>query len=463
MNSTCLEQHIWNGCLQGTLALLLAHGICRLLPKMRPDAMSWIWRLAHLKLMIAFVFVGSICLPVLDCTSSRPASAAINHVLLYSNSRALNMKTDHLYQARDTAHILVLIWCAGVVLSGLKISAALHRTKRMLHACKGIENDELQTELAQLCNRMKINRMPQLLTGDVQGPMICGVVKPSIILPDRKLELASHKELCLILAHELAHVKRHDVMWAWLLMSAQLFFFFHPLVWLFRREWLFAQESACDLLAIQTTDSLCADYGRMLLGHVVRHTLAAEPAGIGIAEPYETLKRRINAMTKFTPITGKKQAAIWITIGILALVGIVPWMLSARDHRLTSSEIAITLPQAVYNKDFETIHQIYQVRAKAHPNKVDPDFGWNLISDKLQSYGQVKEVALEAKGKILPGLTGKGFSTGSQYVPAAGTEVSSWRVKAENGEYRIGINVRDGKLIGFEFNLADGAIGGGGF
>ncbi|MCE5322651.1 M56 family metallopeptidase [bacterium] len=458
MNSACIEQHIWNGCLQGTVALLLAYGICRLLPKMQPNAMSWIWRLAYLKLMVAFIFVGSICLPVLNRPYSRPVSAAVNSVLSPSNIRTLNMKAVHSGQAQNMANILVLVWWTGVTLSTMKILAALRRAKRLRQGCENIDDADLQIELEQLCLQMRIKHVPRLLTGDIRSPMICGALKPDIILPNKALATSSRNDLRMILTHELAHVKRYDVIWIWLPIVAQVFFFFHPLVWLFRREWLFTQESACDQLAMQTTGSPCTDYGRMLLGYVTRRTTTAEPVGIGIAEPYETLQRRINAMTKFAPITGKKKIAVWIGICTLALIGIVPWMLSAKDHKLTSAEIADVLAKAVYNKDLRTIHRI----CPANKNALSHDPAWNYISQKLQSYGRVKDVKLEAKGKILPGLTGKGFSTGPQFVPAADTEVSTWRVKAENGEYRIGLGVQDGKLKFYEFNLADGGIGGGG-
>lgn len=419
--------------------------------------MSWIWRLAYLKLMIAFIFIGSIGLPVLNHSYSRTLSAHISRAPLYRNARTLSTVAHHIDQAQSTVSILVLIWGTGVTLSTLKILTALRRTRRLRHTCESIEDADLQTELEQLCLRMKIKRVPQLLTGDVRGPMICGVLKQDIILPDKALTTSSHNDLRMIIAHELAHAKRHDVMWTWLPMLAQVFFFFNPLVWLFRREWLFAQESACDLLAIQTTGSACTDYGRMLLGHVVRRTSSAEPVGIGIAEPYETLKRRIDAMTKFAPITGKKKIAVCIAICVLALIGIVPWMLSAKDYKPTSAEIADVLAKAFYNRDYEAVYRIHVASGKPH----SCDSAINYISGKLQSYGPVKEVTLEAKDKILPGLTGKGFSTGQQFAPAAGTEVSTWRVKAKNGEYRIGLMVQDGKLKFYEFNLADGGIGGG--
>ncbi len=67
-----------------------------------------------------------------------------------------------------------------------------------------------------------------------------------------------------MLAHELAHIRRHDLAWGWLAALAECLFFFHPLVRLGNREWELAQEIACDELVVHITDASQADYGTML-------------------------------------------------------------------------------------------------------------------------------------------------------------------------------------------------------
>ena len=51
-------------------------------------------------------------------------------------------------------------------------------------------------------------------------------------------------------AHELAHVRRRDLLWSGLAGLVRVLFFFHPLVWLAHREALVAREAACDALAL---------------------------------------------------------------------------------------------------------------------------------------------------------------------------------------------------------------------
>src|SRR5258708_38616199 len=69
----------------------------------------------------------------------------------------------------------------------------------------------------------------------------------------------------MILAHELAHLRRGDLLWSWLPQAAHMLFYFHPMVWLAHRELYVAQEMACDELALQASDASLHDYGDLLL------------------------------------------------------------------------------------------------------------------------------------------------------------------------------------------------------
>ena len=76
------------------------------------------------------------------------------------------------------------------------------------------------------------------------GPFTLGWLRPRIVLPAALLEHAEWTEAAL--AHELAHVRRRDYLWAWLSELALL-----PLAWHPAAQWLaknaaLERESACD-------------------------------------------------------------------------------------------------------------------------------------------------------------------------------------------------------------------------
>ena len=75
-------------------------------------------------------------------------------------------------------------------------------------------------------------------------------------LPESQLEL--------ILAHELAHIRRHDYLVNLLQTLVETLFFYHPAVWWLSRQIRHERENCCDDVAICLSGNR-ADYGRALL------------------------------------------------------------------------------------------------------------------------------------------------------------------------------------------------------
>src|SRR5262249_56830663 len=103
------------------------------------------------------------------------------------------------------------------------------------------------------------------LTADGAGPLVAGWARPELALPAALIAALGPEERRMVLAHELAHLKRRDLAWAWLPLGARLLFFFHPLVWLAEIHWRLAQEIACGELALRVTRSPARCYGELLL------------------------------------------------------------------------------------------------------------------------------------------------------------------------------------------------------
>ena len=152
----------------------------------------------------------------------------------------------------------------------------------------------------------------------------------------------------------------------------------------------------------------------------------------------------------------KKQITVGVIIGILAtIVVIVPWMLGCRKP--TSAEIANALPRAMYAEDLATFQRLLPFKKRPEMQKTALD----AISSRVQTYGAIKSVRLEAEGKALPGFNASkpGMSPDPPPVVRRGCGVTTWRVVTERGEYRLILTTRDGNLVGCFFNLADGCIG----
>jgi hypothetical protein len=168
----------------------------------------------------------------------------------------------------------------------------------------------------------------------VDGPLLTGIVRPTVILPDNAETTFDQSELRLMLAHELAHLKRRDLLWNWLPTVVGWLFFFHPLVWLLRRGWFESQEAACDEMVIQKEPVGAAEYGRLLLklsAHWPRRPRASLAAA-GVLGAYRNLERRILAMTHVKPFSRQSLMVSGGVIFVIAVLGITPWRLVAQDR-----------------------------------------------------------------------------------------------------------------------------------
>ncbi len=130
------------------------------------------------------------------------------------------------------------------------------------------------------------------LTDDI-GPAVVGVIRPRILIP-RWLQAEDASTRSVVLAHELEHMRAHDVrvLGAALLLAALLPWNL-PLWWQLRRL-RFAMEVDCDDRVLRTGQSR-SSYGTVLL-HVATRLAPVRVAAAGLSESASSLEKRIRLM-----------------------------------------------------------------------------------------------------------------------------------------------------------------------
>jgi len=110
--------------------------------------------------------------------------------------------------------LLLGLWLIGCSIGAVRLAVAGLRLRRMVRACAPIEAGPLSGLLQRLSSAMGLGRGVGLRTGrKVSVPFAAGVLKPRVYLPpgtDSRLAESQQEGL---LAHELAHVARHDPAW----------------------------------------------------------------------------------------------------------------------------------------------------------------------------------------------------------------------------------------------------------
>lgn len=309
---------LWNASVQGGAALVVVWCICRFVPRISPAFKVWLWRIAWLKLLLAFFWSGSIDLPLL--VPPLPPAAPILPAPVSSISHELPIVPAAVIEpSLSASSVLFILWLFGIVCCVIHLGYQWNRSARLKRAASRVTN----AALAEVCSKLGIARLPALRESTaISSPILTGVRRPTIVVPARSV---ANDELRMMLAHELAHLKRRDLLWGWLPAICRTLFFFHPLLWLTRREWLLAQEMACDELALGYAGVSPASYGNMLL-----ELVSSRPAfgTLGICETSKNLKRRILAMK-----TMGIRKSRWLMGAVLALslTAILPWRIVAQE------------------------------------------------------------------------------------------------------------------------------------
>ena len=95
-------------------------------------------------------------------------------------------------------------------------------------------------------------RRPALLrvSSAIAGPVTVGALRALVLLPLSAATSLGPDELEVVLAHELAHVRRADFFWNLVQTLVETLFFFHPAVWWLGSRIRHERELCCDDLAL---------------------------------------------------------------------------------------------------------------------------------------------------------------------------------------------------------------------
>jgi beta-lactamase regulating signal transducer with metallopeptidase domain len=151
---------------------------------------------------------------------------------------------------------LDVAWLLGVACLSTRTIGGWWLIQRLRRKATVDAPEAVRANFVHLCKRLGITRHVDLRISErIQGPLAMGIVRSLILLPASALMALSPEQLEVVLAHELAHVRRADYLWNLIQTMVETLFFFHPAVWWLGRRLRQQRELCCDDVAIQS----CAD------------------------------------------------------------------------------------------------------------------------------------------------------------------------------------------------------------
>jgi TonB family protein len=147
---------------------------------------------------------------------------------------------------------LVLAWAIGAGVLGARVYRQWRGLRRMLAAAEQLP--EWQSRARQFAERLGLRQLvPVLASVRVATPTLVGWVRPAVVLPLAVLARMPAAQIDLVLAHELAHLKRFDHVANLFQVVLETLFFYHPAVHWISREARNERELCCDALALRVT------------------------------------------------------------------------------------------------------------------------------------------------------------------------------------------------------------------
>ncbi|HEX9606711.1 MAG TPA: M56 family metallopeptidase, partial [Gemmatimonadaceae bacterium] len=219
--------------------------------------------------------------------------------------------------------IVFLIWAAVLVVIAVSLGFATLAVRRIVNRARPLDSQDWLAPLWEVSDRLALDEPPRLLRSeDAKMPFACGVFNATIVLP-AECDSWSLDRRRAVLLHELAHVRRHDLVGHTLGRLACAVYWFHPLVWTAAKQLRSESERACDDLAL-ACGARATDYAEHLLDIVTSVRRDSTPSvALAMARRKEFEGRMLAILDpelRHSSPSRRQSAAL---IGSLALIAIV--------------------------------------------------------------------------------------------------------------------------------------------
>jgi penicillin-binding protein 2 len=339
-----LLQVVLNGAWQGAVLTIVTAAFVR---AARPNAATRhaVWTLALLAVAV---------LPCLSAIRSLPTSAARGPFVAGGAPLAEGVAPD---SAQGTAPAvrstrrgaaapharplvpftlpsrLALVVVAGIAavsaLGALRVLGAVFALRRLASSCRPLDVRRESRLAGWSALRRSTRRARLCVSPDVSTPVLIGLVRPLIALPEPLLSELSDVELDQVVLHELAHVRRRD---DWLTLAEKLIaglFFFQPAVHWIAQRLEREREMACDDWVVAATGAR-RPYAECLL----RLGEWASADGVSFLAPSASPRRvrlslRIESLLAAAGTPEARPSRVALVAAVVALCAIVAGFVSA--------------------------------------------------------------------------------------------------------------------------------------
>jgi hypothetical protein len=182
---------------------------------------------------------------------------------------------------------------SGVLL--IRLSSGSRKVNRLLDSSHEVQHPSLTNAVQQLARAERLPIAPIRFVQRLHSPVVVGILRPTVILPEKLLTQLDVDQLRCVLAHELTHVRQRDPLVGLIQRIVEASYWPHPLVHLLNRDLIRAREEVCDNVALHGTTA--PHYANTLLKVALGiQSKAPAPGMIGLMTPPWKLEERVKGL-----------------------------------------------------------------------------------------------------------------------------------------------------------------------
>jgi len=219
--------------------------------------------------LVLLLMPAMVVATLLNSESVSSASTGVSEVATFSVTRVAAIRavadvvTTQVSRSAGLLGWVVFFWVVGV--AGLTVRAvggwmSVQKLKFRTQAATA----EWRETLERLKRQVRVSRPVALCTSTlVKVPTVIGWLRPAILVPASAVAGLDALQLEAILAHELAHIRRHDYVVNLLQTAVETLLFYHPAVWWVGKQMRIERENCCDDVAVQVSGDALAYAGAL--------------------------------------------------------------------------------------------------------------------------------------------------------------------------------------------------------
>ncbi len=264
----------------------------------------------------------------------QPAGAPVSSRLIPSLPR---LDPDRAVQ------VIALIWLLGVSVLLARMAGGWWHVHSLHRVALATAASRWQPACRRIASRLGLTSVAHVVESiAVEVPTVVGWIRPVILLPVAAVAALTPAQVEAILAHELAHIRRHDYAVNLLQTLAETLLFYHPAVWWISKRIRTEREHCCDDIAV----SVCGDAVSYAQALAELETWRVTSTSMAMAATGGSLLARVRRILR-EPLNDERRSPSWavtlaltlvFTAGAGAVQQLPSWIALRGDARAASTQ-----------------------------------------------------------------------------------------------------------------------------